>query len=123
MAHEFRLVHTSEVDAHLVECSSAATLRAGRWYECLSMRFPLLISALALLLSACSDITDMAAIEEEIRTGIQQQSGVTATIDCPSEIEWRVGGTFNCLVINGAQRSIATVSMQNAKGEYIWEVR
>lgn len=86
-------------------------------------RLQLILMPLPLLLAACAPNADLDAIEQEIRSGIQKQAGVTATVDCPSEITWRVGGTFNCIAESGSERVMITVTMQNDKGEYTWEVR
>lgn len=86
-------------------------------------RFLMLLIPFPVLLVACAPSADIDAIEQEVRSGIQRQLGVMATVDCPSEIEWWVGGTFNCIADSSSERAMVTVTMQNDKGEYTWEVR
>ncbi len=84
-----------------------------------------IVTACCLGLAGCGepDRADIPGIEREIETWAAEQIGETVTVDCPSEIEWRTGGDFRC-VMEDRQGTTAkvTVYMENDAGDYTWEV-
>lgn len=86
-------------------------------------------AGLLLPLSACNEIVggqeaDIDLVESEIETGVQEQSGESVTADCPTSIDWEVGGTFHCVVefVDGS-RSMANVTMENDAGDITWQLQ
>lgn len=49
-------------------------------------------------------------------------AGGKVTVNCPDQIDWRVGGDFHCIGKAGGQRFGVTVSMENDAGDITWRV-
>ena len=78
------------------------------------------------LLAGCGsgEEADIPGIEQNIEHGVAKQSGYsgTVTVNCPDQIDWRVGGDFHCIGKAGRQRFGVTVSMENDAGDVTWRV-
>ena len=99
------------------------------WYRCTWV----LVTGAALVgltLTGCDGTSvtggqeaDINLIESEITAGVQDQSGVAVTVDCPSSVEWEVGRTFHCVVeASDGSRAMANVTMENDDGDITWEL-
>jgi hypothetical protein len=66
---------------------------------------------------------DVPAIEAEIRDGLQEQVGVSASVDCPSTVSPKPGSSFQCIVVGGGERAIVNVTVQNTGGDIVWQVQ
>lgn len=89
------------------------------------MRLGVTICLSVFLLAGCSGgEADIPGIERNIEHGVAKQSGYkgTVTVDCPDQIEWKVGGEFHCIGKAGGQRFRVTVSMENEDGDVTWQV-
>lgn len=79
----------------------------------------------ALTLTACKTQIDHTKIEESIRTTFKEQVKDTnlKTVTCPSGIEAKAQGTFECKAVeeNGANATI-TVTMTDDAGSITWKV-
>jgi hypothetical protein len=83
--------------------------------------------AAAALLAGCGSgggEADIPGIEQNIEHGVAKQSGYDGkvTVNCPDQIDWRVGGDFHCIGKAGGQRFGVTVSMENDAGDITWRV-
>lgn len=66
---------------------------------------------------------DITMIESEIESGIRRQTDLTATVECPSSIDWEVGRTFNCIATaSDGSRAAVEVTMENDDGDITWRV-
>jgi hypothetical protein len=61
--------------------------------------------------------------ETEIAKGIQQQTGVTVKVNCPSDVKIKSGKTFTCKATrtDGPPLNV-DVTMQDNKGNITWKV-
>ena len=78
--------------------------------------------------SSASYEPDVPAIEADLEGQIDVKVGrlsgkriVGTRVDCPSEIEWQVGGSFRCdVTVPGQKRGYAEVTMETSDGRYSW---
>lgn len=79
---------------------------------------------LALLADCGGGEADIPGIEQNIEHGVAKQSSYhgKVTVNCPDQIDWRVGGDFHCIGKAGGQRFGVTVSMENDAGDVTWRV-
>lgn len=95
-------------------------------------KLTLLAGFIAAGLSGCgtvSDLTgpaeaDIPAIEKMIKSGVLEQADVRATVECPSQIDWEVNDTFNCVVTDKSTGDVAmaVVTMENDSGDVTWQI-
>lgn len=63
---------------------------------------------------------DIPAIENAIVED-QADQGFAVSVDCPSSVDWEVGGEFHCIATDDQDgRYRVTVSMENADGDVTW---
>ncbi|WP_381217645.1 DUF4333 domain-containing protein [Streptomyces incanus] len=63
-------------------------------------------------------------VEQEIRTGVEQQLGMAVTVDCPSSVSVRTGESFQCVVTGSdGSAAMADVTVQNGQGEFVWRLQ
>lgn len=65
---------------------------------------------------------NVTAIEADIRNEYATQRQLFVEVDCPSEIDWKVGATFHCVVTHNGESARAEVTMENDKGDITWWV-
>jgi hypothetical protein len=86
---------------------------------------PALVAASAvLLLGACGETdVDVAKLEEDIATGVKEQSDVDVEVTCPDQVEARKGTSIECEVTDpeGVTKT-ATVTMLDDDGKVDWRV-
>jgi hypothetical protein len=88
------------------------------------LRCTVLAPALALL-AGCSTSLDMAALNQSISTGINQQLALPiASVTCPTEPRaLQAGDTFECVATPQAGGKLTiTVTQKDAAGNVAWEV-
>lgn len=96
------------------------------------IRVTLLAGFIAAGLSGCGAVTDLTGpteadvpvIEKEIKSGVLEQADIRATVECPSQIDWEVNDTFNCVVTDKStgQVAMAVVTMENDSGDITWQI-
>ncbi len=91
-------------------------------------RFPasLALLVLAASLAACSvsAVLDDSRLQDEIKTGFEQQTGVSAEgVDCPDSQPLQAGATFECTLttVDGEPLTIR-VTQADAQGNITWEL-
>jgi hypothetical protein len=96
----------------------------------LSHRTPLaIIAALALAgagVAGCGTETlNTDKAETEIAKGIEQQTGVKASVDCPDDIEIKKDDTFTCTAKpeDGGESGTVTVTQKDDEGNISWELK
>lgn len=67
---------------------------------------------------------DAAKVEHEIVSGVEEQSGIAVTVDCPDGVDIEVGKTFHCVVekVGSGGRALADVTIENEDGDVTWQV-
>jgi hypothetical protein len=90
-------------------------------------RRPVVLIALpaALALSACgTKMLNTDKLEPKIKQGIEQQAGVKVkSVDCPSDVELKAGGKFNCTAVTtGGDRATVRVIQQDDKGNVRYQM-
>jgi len=83
-----------------------------------------LVALFAIATAACNPTLDDSALEQQISSGITEQTGTgVATIDCPSGRPLQAGDTFNCTATtdDGTTLTITVVQNDN-QGNVHWEV-
>jgi uncharacterized protein DUF4333 len=81
--------------------------------------------AAAFALSACGTrMLNTDKLEAKIKEGIEQQAGVRVkSVDCPSNVELKAGGTFNCTAVTtGGDRATVRVVQQDDQGHVRYQV-
>jgi hypothetical protein len=71
-----------------------------------------------------SEVTlDTALVEQEIETGILEQSGIQTSVDCPSLMQGQPGDTRNCVAtaIDGSVARVV-VTIESVNGDITWFV-
>jgi hypothetical protein len=83
------------------------------------------VASVALPLAAgVATFVDAPAVEQSIESGIRDQAGFSVTADCPPGIPANPGSTFQCTIEDEfGVTAIADVTIQNATGNFVWEVR
>lgn len=67
---------------------------------------------------------DSSRVENEIETGIYDQSGYSVVASCPSPMAGKVGETRSCSVEDETGTNyIVDVTIQNKNGDVVWVVR
>lgn len=86
-------------------------------------------AASVVALGACSvSVTtgslDTAKLEQEIASGLEEQTGVTATdVSCPDNVEGRKGTTFDCTATaDDGSKATIQVDVTDDDGNVNWEV-
>jgi hypothetical protein len=77
-----------------------------------------------LLLAACGvSEVDIPALEKEIKSGVKEQNGIDVTVECPDQVDWEKGKSFECDVSDeqGTTKK-ATVTMKDDEGKVAWQV-
>jgi hypothetical protein len=60
------------------------------------------VTAIAVLLGACSKTLDTGRLEDTLRDQIQAQLDIPGlTVDCPDGVKAEAGGTFECTATTG----------------------
>jgi hypothetical protein len=92
-------------------------------------RFTYVVAGAAIALASCSfsasagKTLNTGKAETEIAKGIKQQTGVTVTMKCPSDVKIKAGTTITCKAkrADGPPLNVA-VTMQDGKGNITWKV-
>jgi hypothetical protein len=87
--------------------------------------FALVAVPAAFALSACgTKMLNTDKLETKIKQGIEQQAGVRVrSVNCPSNVEIKAGGTFNCTAVTtGGDRATVRVVQQDDQGHVRYEV-
>lgn len=66
------------------------------------------------------------SIAAEIEASVRENTpparrDIRVSVDCPDPVEWRVGETFRCVVAQGRQSILVTVTMENDDGYVTWQ--
>lgn len=80
-------------------------------------------ATLAVTLSSCGTKgIDTHRVEQSIKSRMTKGNpGLVVTVECPSKVALKVGGTFHCVVkANDGQQVMATVTMENDAGDLTW---
>jgi hypothetical protein len=89
------------------------------------VRRGLVAGALAVVAAACGAGTiDADSLEEQISQGVEEQTGITVSTDCPDSIPLEAGGTFDCTVTaeEDGETITARVVQDDADGNVTWEL-
>lgn len=80
-------------------------------------------SALFLLTACGVSEVDVPVLEEDIEAGVAEQAEVEVTADCPDQVDWATGETFQCEVEfdDGSTRAV-DVKMLDDDGNVEWEL-
>ena len=84
----------------------------------------IVVVAAAVAFVGCGDSLDIDKAEEEIGTGIEEQTGATGvTVTCPDDVELEAGGTFDCSATD-SQGEEGTVSVEQTddEGNIRWQL-
>lgn len=94
-----------------------------------AVRLLLVLVAAAAVTSACQVSVggglDIDQIEQEIATGIEDQTGISVTsVECPQDVEAEAGNNFTCTV-TAEDGSTATVDVtqEDDEGNVRWNLR
>ena len=66
---------------------------------------------------------DVNRVENGIKDGIYDQSGVDVSVECPDPLSAEVGETRTCLIRYSGLTEMVDITVQNTDGYFIWEVR
>lgn len=66
---------------------------------------------------------DSARLEAKIAAGIQEQSGLSVTVQCPSNVMAKPGTSFQCIASGDGSRAVVNVQVQNSQGDVVWQVQ
>ena len=80
------------------------------------------VAALLMLTSCGVSEVDIPVVEESITKGVKEQLDVEATVDCPDQVDWKKGDTFDCDIEGVEGVSKATVTMKDDDGNVEWEL-
>ena len=88
-----------------------------------------IVAGAAIAMASCSfsasagKTLNTGKAETEIAKGIKQQTGVTVTMKCPSDVKIKAGKTITCRATraDGPPLNVA-VTMQDGKGNIVWKV-
>lgn len=59
-------------------------------------------------------------VEKKIATGIKEESGYDAVVDCPDEIPTELGSSYQCVAMVGGSSVAISVSVTGNNGEFWW---
>jgi hypothetical protein len=79
---------------------------------------------LLLLLAGCGvSEVDIDALEKDIVSQVKDQAGVEVTADCPDQVDWKTGESFECDVEfdDGSTRQV-DVKMVDDDGNVEWNL-
>lgn len=92
----------------------------------------LMVLSLSASLVGCSEVAatfngevllDPSKIEQNIKDGIEEQSGVTVDVECPDPMSAQVGDSRQCVARDDYGNSaLVQVTVQNRDGYVIWKV-
>jgi hypothetical protein len=69
-------------------------------------------------------ILDSSLVEENIRDGVREQSGLVIDVECPDPLSGLVGDSRQCIAEDDfGQAYIVDVTIQNRDGYIVWQVR
>lgn len=68
-------------------------------------------------------LLDVNRVENEIKDGIYDQSGIDASVECPDPLSAEVGESRTCLIRYSGLTELVDITVQNTDGYVIWEVR
>ena len=96
----------------------------------MNLKFGSLIGAIALAtaLSGCSvsiggSTLDTQKAEDEIATGIQDQTGIAVTVSCPEDVEIMAGAQFTCTATDSdGNQGPVTVTQEDDEGNVQWDL-
>lgn len=70
-----------------------------------------------------SAVLDDSRLQDEIRTGFEQQTGVSAQgVDCPDSQPLLAGATFECTLTTVDEPLTIRVTQTDAQGNITWEL-
>lgn len=73
--------------------------------------------------SASTNDLDITKAEEEIAKGIKEQTGVTATVNCPEPVQIKSGATFTCEALaTTGEGGTVTVTQTDDQGNIKWNL-
>ena len=83
-----------------------------------------LAAAALLMLTACgASEVDIAALEESIVDGVAKQAEEDVTADCPEQVDWETGSSFDCdVAFDDGSSATARVEMVDDEGNVEWEL-
>jgi hypothetical protein len=88
------------------------------------------MTLMAMIVAGCSNRVELAtdlntdALQDQLATGILEQTGVVVTVTCPKHIPLQKGYTFECAVIApDGSSSHAAVTQSDNQGNVVWEVK
>lgn len=92
------------------------------------LSWPVPLAALALLVAGCSASVsvgglDVGAVEEQIEQGIEEQTGVVAVVQCPGDVEVKVGSTFSCTATFEDGSTQAILVTPDEEDQLAWELQ
>jgi hypothetical protein len=78
--------------------------------------------------SAVAELTgvslDVARVEENIESEVLQQRGLYVVVTCPDPMVGEVGETRTCTIEDeNGETVLVDVTIQNAEGDIVWQVR
>ena len=82
------------------------------------------VLAVVFALGACSKTLDIDEIEDQISTGIEEQTGAQVSeVDCPDEVDAEEGDTFDCTVTaeDGTEANVK-VTQTSDDGDVTWVI-
>jgi hypothetical protein len=66
---------------------------------------------------------DIGGLEEEIASGIEDQTGTAVTVDCPDEVKIEAGNTFDCTATDeSGTTGTVRVTQKDDEGNVEWEL-
>lgn len=68
-------------------------------------------------------LLDVNRVENEIKDGIYDQSGIDVSVECPDPLSAEVGESRTCLIRYSGLTELVDITVQNTDGYVIWEVR
>jgi hypothetical protein len=73
--------------------------------------------------ASTSSNLDIPKAEQEIAKGIQEQTGETATVECPEPVEMKQGGTFICTAtFTSGLTGTISVEQTDDQGNVNWQL-
>jgi Domain of unknown function (DUF4333) len=83
-----------------------------------------LAAAALLTLTACGvSEVDIPALEESIVDGVAEDVQEDVTADCPEQVDWETGSSFDCdVAFDDGSTATAEVKMVDDEGNVEWEI-
>ncbi len=90
---------------------------------------PMMAVLVALMFAACSfsfggTSLDMDKIQDEISSGIEEQTGVVIeSVECPEEVDAEEGESFTCdVTAEDGTTAVVQVDQTDSDGNVTWEI-